>query len=155
MLEAFERHLKTIDINSKFENAKTNDDRIAIAKSFLEDNGYYVGKPKAKVESMNNHDPYPWVDPNSISHSLGKLPVSTHYTRINQDIASTNYVMDDQLKLDLLRNSHVGIHRHVMERMRMPLAEEILISGKCSFEEYRNPGDMSTTYKVKVGIFLP
>ena len=146
MLEAFERHLKTIDINGKFENAKTNDDKIAIAKSFLEDNGYYVGKPKKKSGRADDLDPYAWKDPYSSNR------ISTYGS--GRDVVSTKYIMDDRLKQDILRNG-LDIQRHVIDRMGLPLAEEILKSDKCTFEQFRNVGDMGTTYKVKVGIFLP
>jgi len=42
MLEAFERHLKQHNIAKQFEQANTKEDKIAVCKKFLEDEGYSV-----------------------------------------------------------------------------------------------------------------
>lgn len=42
MLEAFERHLKQHNIAKQFEKAETKEEKIAVCKKYLEDEGYSV-----------------------------------------------------------------------------------------------------------------
>lgn len=63
MLEAFERHLRTHNISKQFEEAKTKEDKIAVCKKFLEDEGYYIinGAEAQMKEREKIVDSYPGV----------------------------------------------------------------------------------------------
>lgn len=63
MLEAFERHLRTHNISKQFEEAKTKEDKIAVCKKFLEDEGYYIinGAEAQMKEREKIYDSYPGV----------------------------------------------------------------------------------------------
>lgn len=61
MLEAFERHLRTHNISKQFEEAKTKEDKIAVCKKFLEDEGLTVRSKLDAEKQMQEGERYSMV----------------------------------------------------------------------------------------------
>lgn len=179
MLEAFERHLNTIDIGRKFENAKTNSDKIAIAKEFLEKNGYVVSiKEDLERTGFNSNtlqppDYNPWSrshigavgspagtpmrDPFSpgawLSTSLNPNGGgSSRAIRANDPkVLQAQYIVpDDQVKS---YPPYGDLPGRIKERLLSQILQEVI--DHSVFITERSQHDYSLRAKMKLGVFRP
>lgn len=162
MLEAFERHLTSIDIGRKFEKAKTNDDKIALCKEFLEKHGYKVKKeepaPKKEIDD--------WYQPPQIGRfgaggggSSGKAVLHTYVTNNTSSpaiqakgakVLQSQYMMSD----DMIRNyPYDVIPEHVKDKLLSQMLPEII--DHAVFVMETEPYDISLRAKLKLGVFKP
>lgn len=166
MLEAFERHLTSIDISRKFEAAKTNEDKIKVCKEFLEKQGFEVKfKPKfpdedeierawnrqTKAPMKNPFEPSTWVSDNTYSRPTGGSGSS--YPNIQAKgakVLQSQYIMSD----DMIRNYPPDvIPEHVKDKLLSQVLPEII--DHAVFVMATEPYDFSLRAKLKIGVFKP
>jgi len=149
MLEAFERHLTAIDISKKFDSAKTNEDRIAVCKEFLEKHGYEVSLKPTKVE-FDEGEPYinPFGQKTWVSDRTSSPPIRTTATEILQA----------SIKIPDIEIQRRGVQAH-----NDPLYQSELIYNMIpELAKYMrmtlmppNPYDGSCTITAKLGVYKP
>ena len=154
MLEAFERHLTSIDIGRKFEKAKTNDDKIALCKEFLEKHGYKITKeisePKTDLDD--------WSQPPRTYRSSGGYvhTVTTDRTTTPTNLSNNPKVLQSQYTMsdDIIRNYPAGIiPEHIKDKLLSQILPEIIDHAVFIMET--EPYDISLRAKLKLGVFKP
>lgn len=154
MLEAFERHLKTIDIGRKFENAKTNSDKLTVAKEFLEKNGYVVSKKEEPERTGFNPYTLQPPDDNPLRRSHDFEPgILFRETAQSPDrkVLSVSTSLDNE-DLHRMRGRVDG---HVTEKLFKELTYNIMKQGYVNMSSYKNVDYKSVTYNMKLGVFRP
>ena len=161
MLEAFERHLTSIDISRKFENAKTNEEKIKLCTEFLEKQGFEVKlKPKFETEEEYFHNqlhgamgtaPTTWVSNNTYSRptggsgSSGLSPIQAKGAKV---IQSQQIISDD-----MMRNFAYGdVPGHIKDKLLSQMLPDIMNHAVFITEQER---DFSVRAKLKLGVFKP
>lgn len=163
MLEAFERHLTSIDISRKFEKAKTNEDKIKVCKEFLEKQGFEVKfKPKFETEEEYFHKqlhgamgtaPTTWVSDNTYrgptggSGSSGSLsPIQTKGAKVLQ----SQQIMSDEMTRNYPSDV---IPEHIKNKLLSQMMPDIIDHAVFVLET--EPYDISLRAKLKLGVFKP
>ena len=162
MIEAFERHLNTIDITRKFEKAKTNDERVAICKEFLEKQDFVV-KPKFEF-NVERHD-LPHIGAvGAPAHETWVSPISNNtYSRPTGGSGSSSTIQAKGAKVlqaqqivpnDMLNNFAYGdMPGHIKDKLLSQMLQEIMDHAVFMIE--RQHHDLSVRAKLKLGVFKP
>jgi hypothetical protein len=147
MIEAFERHLTAIDIGKKFDNAKTNDDRIAICKEFLEKHGYEVGLKPTKVE-FDAGEPYinPFGQKTWVSNGTSSPPIT----------ATATQILQASIKIPDMEIQRRGVQAHndpiYQKQLMYEMIPELAKYMRMTLMP-PNPYDSSCTLIAKLGVF--
>ena len=161
MLEAFERHLNTIDITRKFEKAKTNDERIAICKEFLENQDFVV-KPKFEFNVERHDRPYigavgapaydTWVSNNTYSRPTGGSGSSSTIQAKGAKVLQAQQIVPN----DMLRGFPYGdgdVPSRIKDKLLSQMLQEIMDHAVFMIEQQQH--DFSVRAKLKLGVFKP
>ena len=104
MIEAFERHLNTMDFNRKFENAKTNNERVVVAKEFLEKNGYEV-KEITALRDIDRREDDLVFNQYSLSNNLKVMEQKFGYNALELTVTQKINRSHEQM-----RDMHLGLN---------------------------------------------
>ena len=159
MLEAFERHLTSIDITRKFEKAKTNDERVAICKEFLEKQDFVV-KPKFEFDVERHDRPHigavgapaheTWVSNNTYSRPIGGSGSSSTIQAKGAKVLQTQQIVPN----DMLNNFAYGdMPGHIKNELLSQMRQEIMDHAVFMIE--RQHHDFSVRANLKLGVFKP
>ena len=159
MLEAFERHLNTIDITRKFEKAKTNDERVAICKEFLEKQDFVV-KPKFEFDVERHDRPHigavgapaheTWVSNNTYSRPTGGSGSSSTIQAKGAKVLQAQEIVSS----DTMRNFAYGdVPGHIKDKLLSQMLQEIMDHAVFMIEQ--QPHDFSVRAELKLGVFKP
>ncbi len=147
MIEAFERHLTAIDIGKKFNNAKTNQDKIDVCKEFLEKQGYEVNLKPTKVE-FDKGEPF-------VNH-LGQKTWTSNGTSMPPFIDNTAIVLKSSIKISdkeiQRRGSQIATDQVYQSELLYEMIPELAKYMKTTlmpFDHYEN----SYTLITKLGVF--
>jgi hypothetical protein len=153
MLEAFERHLTSIDISRKFEKANTNEEKIKVCKEFLEKQGFEVKfKPKFETEEEYFRNqlhgamgtaPTTWVSNNTATFPP---PIQSKDAKVLQ----AQQIVSD----DMLRNFAYGdVPGHIKNKLLSQMMPDIMDHAAFMIEQQQQ--DFSVRAKLKLGVFKP